>query len=401
MAGNIVKIKEGYYRLRYRDSSTYVKAKSDREAEKLMAKFITEVDSGDFTQPSKVTFKQFAEKWLSDYAEVELAKKTVYRYKELLEGRIYPAFGDKKLDRIKPLDLVKFYNSLRGKNKYISIAKDGTREEKEAGPLSEQTIKHYHRLLHAIFEKAIMWDVLKGTNPVKRVDAPKAEKKKAACYDEGHVQALLEALGKTDAEELKYKVATMIALTTGARLGEIMGLEWQDIDFENKAIEIRQSSQYLPREGTFTKSPKNETSKRRISVNKTLLSLLEEYQKSQRSKGFLCQDNNRLFLTWDGKPMHPQTLTHWFPKFLKRNNLPHLNFHGLRHTSATFLISRGMDVETVAGRLGHSTSATTQNVYSHFLKSKDRQAADLMESSFSKKAQKKKSKKKSVQNLSK
>ena len=393
MAGNVTKIKEGYYRLRYRDFSRYVRAKSDREANRLLAKFITEVDSGDFTQPSKVTFKQFAEKWLKDYAEPELAKKTVFRYKQLLEGRIYPAFGDKKLDRIKPLDLVEFYNSLRKKNKYISIAKDGTRKEKEAGPLSEQTIKHYHRLIHAIFEKALQWGILRGTNPASRVDAPKVEKKKAKCYDEKQVQALLDALERIHPEELKYKTATMIALMTGARLGEIMGLEWQDINFDNQFIEIRQSSQYLPGEGVFIKSPKNETSKRRVSVNKTLLDLLKEYRESQRSKGFICQDNNRLFLTWDGKPMHPQTLTHWFPKFLKRNKLPHLNFHGLRHTSATFLISQGMDIQTVAGRLGHSTSATTQNVYSHFLESKDRKAADLIEKAFSDKKGEKKGEK--------
>ncbi|MDO7786115.1 tyrosine-type recombinase/integrase [Desulforamulus aquiferis] len=385
MAGNIVKVKDGHYRLRYKDSSRYVKAKSDREAERLLAKFVTEVDAGDFKQPSKVTFREFSQKWLKDYAEIELAPKTVYRYKELLEGRIYPAFGDKKLDKLRPLDLVGFYNSLRKKHKYMGLLKDGTREEKQAEPLSEQTIKHYHRLISAIFEKAIKWEILRGSNPAKHVDAPKTEKKKAKCYDEKHVQALLDALDKLGPEELKYKAATMIALMTGARLGEIMGLEWQDIDFTNKAIEIRQSSQYLPGEGIFTKDPKTETSKRRISVNDTLLKLLEEYKNSQRDKGFLCQDSNRLFLAWDGQPMHPLTLSKWFPEFLKDNKLPPLNFHGLRHTSATFLISRGMDIQTVAGRLGHSTSATTQNVYSHFLESKDRQAAELMEDTFSKK----------------
>lgn len=396
MAGNITKVKDGHYRLRYKDSSKYVKAKNDTEAGKLLARFVTEIDSGDFAQPSKVTFKEFAQKWQKDYAEIELAPKTVFRYKELLEGRIYTAFGDKKLDKIKPLDLVDFYNSLRKKHKYISILKDGTREEKDAEKLSEQTIKHYHRLICAILEKAIRWEVLRGTNPAKRVDAPKTEKKKAKCYNEKQVQALLKALENVGQEEIKYKVATMIALMTGARLGEIMGLEWQDIDFDGKTIEIRQASQYLPGQGVFVKAPKNETSGRKVSVNKALLSLLEGYREDQRGKGFICQDNNRLFVTWDGKPMHPYTITKWFPDFLKDNKLPHLNFHGLRHTSATFLISHGMDIQTVAGRLGHSTSATTQNVYSHFLESKDRQAADLMEDTFIKKKKEKKKKTKRV-----
>jgi len=136
----------------------------------------------------------------------------------------------------------------------------------------------------------------------------------------------------------------------------------------------------LPGQGVFAKDPKTESSKRRVSVNKALLDLLKAYQKDQQDKGFLCADNNRLFITWDGKPMFPNAMSKWFTNFITRSNLPKLNFHGLRHTSATFLISQGMDVQTVAGGLGHSTSATTQNVYSHFLQSKDKQAALLSSS---------------------
>jgi integrase len=391
VAGNIVKLKNGRYRLRYKDFSVYVAAKSDREAERLLAKFIAEVDSGDWTQPSRITFKQFAEKWLKDYAEVELAPKTVFRYKQLLESRIYPAIGDKKLCKIKPLDLIEFYNALRKKHTYISIknlgSKNELRESKEALALSEKTIKHHHVLIGIVFEKAIKWGVHKGVNPAKRVDAPKPERKKALCYNESQTQRLLDALGKLDSNATRYKVATMIALMTGARVGEIMGLEWQDIDFENKTIEIQRASQYLPGKGTFAKGPKTEQSKRKISINDMLLQLLSEYRDDQQEKGFICQDNNRLFISHDAQPMFPHTVSKWLTTFLRRNNLPPLNFHGLRHTSATFLISRGMDIQTVAGRLGHSSSATTQNIYSHFLDSKDRLAADLIEDAFAKKGQ--------------
>jgi integrase len=391
MAGNIVKVKEGSYRLRYKDYSKYVKAKTDSQAERLLAAFVTEIDKGDFSQPSKITFKEFAQKWLKEYGEIELAPKTVFRYKQLLTSRIYPAIGDKKLEKIKPLDLVKFYNSMRGEHKFQIIDKDGDIQDKLSPGLSEKTIKHHHSLINTIFERAIKWNVLKGDNPAKRVDAPKVERKKASCYNEEQTQALLKALDSLDDSETKYKVATILALMTGARLGEIMGLEWQDIDFTNKVIEIRQSSQYVPGKGVFTKAPKTETSKRRISVNTALLKLLEDYKEGQRQKGFICQDNNRLFITWEGKPMYPYALTEWFPQFLKKNNLPHLNFHGLRHTAATFLISNGLDIQTVAGRLGHSTSATTQNVYSHFLESKDREAAKIIEKAFGEKKKSKKS----------
>lgn len=382
MAGNITKIKEGYYRLRYRDYSQYVNAKSDREAERLLAQFVTEVDKGDFAQPSKLTFKEFSERWIKSYGEVELAPKTLFHYKQMLNSRIYPVFGEKKLGKVKPLDLLEFYGTLRKEHKYLSISRDGITREKKSAGLSEKTIKHYHGLICAIYEKALKWRVLKGDNPAKQIDAPRAEKKKARCYDEVQTQKLLEALGPLDGINLKYKVATMLAIMTGARLGEIMGLEWQDIHFDKKVIEIRRASQYLPGKGVFTKKPKTETSERRISVNDMLLELLKGYQSDQREKGFICQDNNRLFVTWDGKPMHPNSITKWFPKFLRLNKLAPLNFHGLRHTSATFLISQGVDIQTVAGRLGHSTTATTQNIYSHFLESKDRQAADLMEDVF-------------------
>ncbi len=402
MAGNITKVKEGYYRLRYRDCSEYVQAKSDREAGKAMAKFITDVDSGDYRQPSKMTFKQFAEKWIKDYGQVELAPKTLFVYKQMLQSRVYPEFGDKKLEKIRPLDLLEFYSSMRKEHKFISISKDGVEKEKKSSGLTGKTIKHHHGLICAIYEKAIKWGVLKGDNPAKRIDPPKAEKKKARCYDEAQTKKLLEALEALDESNLRNKVVTMIAIMTGARLGEIMGLEWQDIHFDKKVIEIRQSSQYLPGKGVFTKKPKTETSERKISANDTLLSLLQKYQDDQRDKGFICQDNNLLFVTWDGKPTHPNSITKWFPVFLRRNGLPPLNFHGLRHTSATFLISKGMDLRTVAGRLGHSTSVTTQNIYSHFLESKDRQAADLMEDTFApQKETRKRLKNKSVFFLSK
>lgn len=395
MAGNITKVKDGSYRLRYKDESKYIKAKSDREAERLLAKFVTDIDSGDFSKPSKITLNEFVKKWLKEYAEVELAPKTVHRYKQLLDARILNTFGDKRLDKIKPLDLVEFYNNLRKNHIYMKLKADGNREEALAGPLSEHTIRHHHRLISALFEKAIKWEVFRGSNPVKRVDAPKPEKKKAKCYNEKQVKKLLKALDNIELEELKYKVAIMIALTTGARLGEIMGLEWQDVDEVGKTITIKRSSQYLPDVGVFEKSPKNESSNRKVSINSALLDLISEYRQSQKLQGFLCQDNNKLFVMWNGMPMHTYTLTKWFPKFLKRSKLPPLNFHGLRHTSATFLISKGMDVQTVAGRLGHSTSAATQNIYSHFLESKDRQAADLMEKSFGKEKRKKKTKKSS------
>lgn len=387
MAGNVVNLGDGKYRLRYKEYSKYVKAKNDSTADKLLAKYITDIDSGDFTEPSKVTLKEFMKKWLKEYAEVELAPKTVFRYKQLLDSRILPAFGDEKLHKIKPLELLEFYNSLRKDHKYMELNKKGVRELVKSAPLSENTIRHHHRLLSALFEKAIKWEVLKGKNPTHGVDAPKVEKKKPKFYTENQVNTMLQSL---ESEDIKYRAAIMILISTGARVGEVMGLTWADIDEKGKIITIRQASQYLPGQGTFTKTPKNESSQRKVSVNSSLINLLGEYKADQQSKNFICQENNPLFVTWDSKPMNTYTLSHWFPKFLKRHNLPHLNVHGLRHTSATYLIGQGMDLQTVSGRLGHAKVSTTTDVYSHFLESKDKKAADMIEKAFGKKKESRK-----------
>lgn len=390
MAGHITKVKEGSYRLRYRDQSKYVKAKTDSAAERLLAKFVTEIDEGDYLPPSKLTLNEFVKKWLKDYAEIELEPKTIFRYKQLLDSRILPVFGDEKLHKIKPMELLEFYNSMRKEHKFMKLNDKGTREWAKCPALSENTIRHHHRLISALFEKAIKWEIFKGKNPAHSIDAPKVEKKKAKFYTENQVKDMLQVLDK---EELKYRVAVMISLSSGARVGEVMGLTWQDIDEKNKSIIIRQASQYLPKQGTFTKKPKNESSERKVMVNSSLISLLEEYKADQQDKGFLCQDNNPLFVTWEGKPMNTYTLSHWFPKFLKRHGLPHLNVHGLRHSSAAYLIGEGVDLQTVSGRLGHAKVSTTSDIYSHFLESKDKKAAGLIEKSFGKKKEKKKTKK--------
>ena len=95
-------------------------------------------------------------------------------------------------------------------------------------------------------------------------------------------------------------------------------------------------------------------------------------------KNEISEDENWVFTTWDGRPMHPDTPSKWFNKFLKDNKLPHIPFHGLRHTSATLLIAEGSDIREVSGRLGHSNTSTTGDIYAHFLKKADQAAAEKL-----------------------
>lgn len=281
--------------------------------------------------------------------------------------------GHLKIEQIKPTHLMEFYANLQ---------EDGIREDGKPGGLSERTILHHHRLLSSIFNDAVQWQVI-PSNPASRVKPPKVQKKPGAYYDEVQTAALLAAV---ENESLKYKVLIHLAVATGLRRGELMGLEWQDINFDKSTLEVRQASQYVPGKGSFTKEPKNETSKRIMSVPASVMTLLKQYkvhQAEERLKvGDMWQGSNRLFTTWDGQPMHPDTISKWFPQFLKKHNLPPLPFHGIRHTAATILIGQGAPVKNISARLGHSNISTTMDIYGHALKSIDKEIADKLDTIF-------------------
>jgi integrase len=346
-----------------------VEAPSKREAEKLLDLFAAEVLRGQYVEPSKLTLKQFVERWLRDYVEAELAPKTVHRYKEIL-ARVLQAMGHLKMEQIKPMHLVEFYNNLR---------EEGIRKDGKTGKLSDSTVLYHHRVINSLFNDAVKWEVI-PSNPASKVDPPKVKTKQAPCYDEEQTAALLAALDK---EPLKYKVMVILALATGLRRGEIMGLEWPDVDFEANTLTVRRASQYLPEKGTFSKDPKNETSNRVIAVPESVMALLKQYKAHQNEErlkvGDLWQGSNRLFTSWDGRPMHPDTISSWFPKFLARHNLPRIKFHALRHTSATLLIAEGIPLKNVSTRLGHADTRTTDKIYAHALVSVDRKAAQVMD----------------------
>jgi len=352
-----------------------VKAGSKREAEKLLAQFVAEVEKGLFVESAKLTLADFAERWLRDHGEKNLAPKTLHRYRQLLNHRILPALGHLKLEQVRPAHLMEFYSSLRA---------EGVRLDGKAGQLSGKTVLAHHRLLSSLLQDAVQWQLI-ASNPCSRVEPPKAKRAATACYDEEQVASMLQAL---ECEPLKYQVLIWLALATGARRGELMGLEWQHLDTKSNLLTICQASQYLPRLGCFLKEPKNDSSKRVVAIPQSVMDLLRQLRLKQVEDrlrlGDLWTDSGRIFLMWDGKPMHPETPSRWWPKFLQKHNLDPLPFHGLRHTSATLLIHGGLNLKAISSRLGHANTTTTVNIYAHALKSSDREAADKMESLLSK-----------------
>jgi integrase len=245
-------------------------------------------------------------------------------------------------------------------------------------PLAGKTVLHHHRLISSILEKAVKWQIL-YSNPCERVEVPKVERKEARYLDEKQAATLLEYLEK---EPLQYRTIITLFLYSGMRRGELCGLEWSDIDFDKGIIDINKGSLYLPGKGVFEDSTKNFSSQRVIRLPAPIIELLAEHKKEQNCERFRLGDkwenSKKLFTQWDGKPIHPDTTTAWFGKFIKRNSLPPVSIHSLRHTNATLLIANGTDLRTVSKRLGHSNMTTTGNIYTHAIQTADERAADAL-----------------------
>ena len=389
MAGSIEKRGKNSYRLTVSEGfdlngkpmihrKTVHGTKKDAEVE--LAKFVTEVQNGLVIDGKSLKFSEFTEIWKRDYGSKELAPSTYKRYCRMLETRLLPYFGHFYINKIKPTDIMKFYDLLEKDTQLVR--KKGNNGSKTRKPLSGKTILEHHRLLRAMLHKAVYWQLIVA-NPAERVQPPKARKPKRKSYDDEQTKILLENLELLPSEDTKYKVAIILTVFTGVRLGELMGLEWTDVDFKNGILSINRSSQYLSDMGVFTKVPKTESSIREIAIPEFIISLLEEYKlwyEEQKSiYGELWTNSDRLFVQADGKPMHPSTISKWFVKYVGQIGLPVINFHGLRHTNASLLVAQNIDIAVISARLGHAQISTTLDFYVHPLLSHNRKAGYALE----------------------
>lgn len=411
--------------------------KTQRQNEKALEQeavlFEKKVKDGLYLDGS-IKLAEFIEQWLKDYAAQQLAPKTLFRYKELLE-RILPALGHLHMDKLQPHHLVAFYSSLqesgiRGDMKYkptdrfLALLKETgltnikIAEKADVSPsvltscsagkniskksaelltnyferkfntlfkpatapksLSNKTVLYYHRLLSSILTTAVQWQVILS-NPAARVKPPKVEYKEAKYLDDEQAKHVLDLL---TLEPIKYRTGIALLIYSGLRRGELCGLRWSDIDFANKTVSITKSTQYLPGKGIFDKEPKNKSSVRVIKLPADIFILLRDYRAWQLEERLKLADrwidDDRLFTAWNGAPMHPDTLSDWFHDFVKKNDLPDISIHSLRHTNATLLISGGVPLRVVADMLGHAQPTTTANIYTHSIKSATAAAADTL-----------------------
>ncbi|PNQ78905.1 tyrosine recombinase XerC [Paenibacillus sp. F4] len=343
------------------------------------SKFRQEVLAGEYIAPEKMTFKNFVTEWREKYANKHLAERTLYVYENSLKTHIIPVFGHMRLDQVKPLHIVDYLESL---------SKEGSRHDRKKGSLSSGTIQYHHRILKNIFSRAIEWRIIK-INPTNNVQKPKVVYKEIIPYDEKEVQQLLEALQK---EPYHWRVMITLALTTGLRRGELLGLEWKHINLKTGVIDVKQSVSSSTAGKASVKEPKTKNSRRKVALPRSVLEELKEYYKyraRERDKladNWFGGDHFFVFAHANGKAFHHERPYLWFRQFVLKNNFRYIRFHDLRHTSATLLINQGVHAKIISERLGHGSISTTMNIYGHALQTADQAAADKFENLLSLKA---------------
>ena len=195
---------------------------------------------------------------------------------------------------------------------------------------------------------------------------PKQEQLEKEIFTLDEVRTLFANL---ENEPMKYQLYLMLAIYSGFRRSEMLGLEWKDIDFENDLIHVRRTSQYTAEKGIYTDTTKTRSSKRVSKMPEIIMDLLRRFRTEQtieaRQLGTKWVENDRLFTKWNGEPMNPQTPFEWLKGYCGRVGVPFKNIHSLRHLHASLLIFEGVDVVAVSADMGHSVVGTTLNLYSH------------------------------------
>lgn len=245
--------------------------------------------------------------------------------------------------------------------------------------LSPKTINHYHTFIHAVLKLAKKEEIV-TVNVADNASPPKLKRAKAKFLEVDELIQIREAL---DNEPIKYKIMISILTDTGMRRGELFGLCWDAIDFENCLIDIRKNVQRSKSKGLYVDTPKNGED-RTISVDPEIIKLLRKYH-AEESEFKLAIGNpyynpeGYLFHQEDGDhPMDPSSLNHWMKEFEIRHDLPHIYPHKFRHSQASILFAEHIDVVTISNRLGHKQVSTTQNIYGHLLKRSDKKASDAV-----------------------
>ncbi len=277
-------------------------------------------------------------------------------------GNAVPRIGAKKLSKLTALDLQALYANLA-----------------EFG-LSPRSVHHVHRVLHRAFVQAVRWSLI-PRNPCDGATSPKAPRAELTIWNPEEADAFLLAT-----REHRMHALYVLALTTGMRQGELLGLKWADIDLNTGTLAVRRALQWQRGNGLVFTEPKTARSRRKIHLSQTALAALRAHKDRQsfdrHAAGSAWAEHGLVFCNATGEPLSPTNETKRFQRAVPAAALPAIRFHDLRHTAATILLAKCVHVKLVSEMLGHSTIVLTLDTYSHVIPAMHGDAAVTMDAVF-------------------
>lgn len=330
--------------------------KTQKEVREKMAQAVADVDRGTYTAPTKLTVGQWLDIWAADcLGGVKPATLTVYRGN--IKNHIKPTLGAVRLDQLHPHTIQGFVNDLE---------------------LSPASVRLAYKVLHMALEKAVELDYI-PRNPAARCQLPRMEQKEIHPLDDQQVAALLSAAKGGDLEHM-----VSVALFTGLRLSELLGLTWEAVDFQRGTISVnKQLARPEHREAGLFISPKSGKG-RTITAAPSALRALKSQKRRQaemqlRAGPFWANPYGLVFCTELGDPLGQQRVEQRFGAVVTAAGLKNVRFHDTRHTYAVNAIRAGDDIKTIQGNLGHATAAFTLDRYGHFTERMKQDSAARME----------------------
>ncbi|KRU36853.1 tyrosine-type recombinase/integrase [Clostridium sporogenes] len=329
---------------------------TEKEALKKLNEEIFKYNTG-YVEPNKITANQYLNDWIENYIKEEKKINTYYRYKEIFNNNLKSNLNNLSLQDIKPIHITNLLSKERKKK------------------LSNTTLQIIYGVLNSALNRAVKLQMI-NDNPCKFVDRPKRKKFKPSVLTLEEINGIFQSLDTENYNDYIISLALNIVLELGLRRGELGGLEWNDIDFENHCINIKNNLIYTNCEVKLT-TTKTEDSERTLYISDKIIKLLKAHKKIQAENklkyGPHYEDNvfnskkYNFVMTWEnGKYVHPNYYTSKFKKITNKLNLnKNVRFHDLRHTNATLLLKQGVDFKIIQSRLGHSDISTTLNIYSH------------------------------------
>lgn len=288
----------------------------------------------------QMTLSQWLEYWMDTIVRPNRAETTVYAYQKIIDNHLNPALGDKPLLKLTPWDIQQYY---------IQVQRD-------AG-LSSNTMRRHHDLLSSSFRAAVRQDML-AYSPMDRVEPPRSKLYEADFYNPEELKRLYSLL-----EGHWLELPVKLAGSLGLRREELCGLKWENVNFQRRVIYIREARTAFGAT-VVQKETKNRSSVRTLYMPEDIARLLAAELDRQRQ---FPQPSGHVVLDHKGQPYSPNALSLAFTRFVRKNNLPRVTLHGLRHSFATIASFQGVSLFDIGKALGHSTPATTGRIYTHLI----------------------------------